>query len=78
MRVRELGFRWGSCSPKEALNFHWRTILLPAWAIDYIIVHELVHLHEPHHNEPFWQRVEEVMPDYAERKQWLEENGSKF
>lgn len=76
--VRRLGFRWGSCSPKGGLNFHWRTILLPPEIIDYIVVHELVHLSVPYHNPEFWHRVERVIPDYVQRKCWLSENGGSL
>lgn len=72
--VKDLGFRWGSCGKDATLNFHWRTILLPPRIIEYIVVHELSHLHEPHHTPEFWLRVERAMPDFAARKQWLAEN----
>lgn len=78
IKVQPLGYRWGSCSHTDILYFHWRTMLLPSPIIDYIIVHELVHLHEHRHNHPFWERVERAMPDYAARKRWLAENGSRF
>ena len=60
------------------LNFHRRTILLPPKIIDYIVVHELVHLREPRHNAEFWSRVERIIPDYSLRKMWLLENGGKM
>ncbi len=78
IKVQALGYRWGSCGRSEVLYFHWRVILLPAPIIDYIVVHELVHLHEHNHSAAFWQRVERAMPDYIERKRWLAENGSRF
>ncbi|MBV9019466.1 MAG: M48 family metallopeptidase [Chloroflexi bacterium] len=78
IKVQSLGYRWGSCGRNEVLHFHWRTMLFPFPIIDYIVVHELVHLHEPRHNRAFWQRVEQAMPDFAERKQWLAENGSRY
>src|SRR6266487_4979072 len=78
IKVQSLGYRWGSCSHSDTLYFHWRTMLLPPPIIDYIVVHELVHLHERRHNRPFWERVERAMPDYAARKRWLAENGSRF
>jgi predicted metal-dependent hydrolase len=52
-----------------------RTILLPPRAIDYVVVHELVHLLEPHHTPEFWRRVERALPDFDSRKQWLAEQG---
>ncbi len=77
IEVRDLGYRWGSCGVR-AVHFHWRTILLPPRIIDYVIVHELAHVHEPHHGEAFWMRVERAMPDYEERKRWLAVNGAAF
>lgn len=76
--VTDLGFRWASCSPRKRITVNWRVMQLPAGIIDYIVVHELVHLIEPKHDQNFWQRVERVLPDFLERKQWLAENGSDF
>ena len=76
--VRELGYRWGSCGPRGNLNFHWRVVCLPPRIVEYVVVHELVHLVEPHHGTEFWRRVERVIPDYAARKRWLAENGNRF
>lgn len=73
--VQDLGYRWGSCGKGHRLYFHWKTILLPARIAEYVVVHELAHLHEPHHTPEFWQRVERAMPDNARRKDWLAEHG---
>lgn len=73
--VRDLGYRWGSCGKGEKLYFHWRSILLPPSIVEYVVVHELVHLRVAHHTTDFWLRVERAMPDFAERKQWLAERG---
>lgn len=75
MRVQDLGYRWGSCGKGNWLYFHWKTILLPARIAEYVVVHEIAHLHEPHHNPAFWLRVERAMPDYAQRRDWLAEHG---
>jgi hypothetical protein len=77
IEVRDLGFRWGSCGKTGAVNFHWATILLPATIVEYVIVHELVHLHEANHTPEFWRRVERALPDYAPRKFWLAEHGGR-
>jgi predicted metal-dependent hydrolase len=75
VKVQDLGYRWGSCGKGEWLYFHWKTILLPARIAEYVVVHEIAHLHEPHHAPAFWLRVERAMPDYAQRKAWLAEHG---
>jgi len=38
------------------LFFNWRLLQLPVRLADYVIVHELVHLQEPHHGSEFWSR----------------------
>ncbi|TCO82696.1 hypothetical protein EV699_10488 [Plasticicumulans lactativorans] len=75
VKVQELGYRWGSCGKGDWLYFHWKTILLPARIAEYIVVHEIAHLHQPHHTPEFWLRVERALPDYAQRKAWLAEHG---
>ena len=76
--VQDLGFRWGSCGKGDRVYFHWKTILLPPRVIEYVIVHELVHLSEAHHTPAFWTRVERVLPDFAARKRWLLENAAEW
>jgi len=75
VRVQELGYRWGSCGKGGWLYFHWKTILLPARIAEYVVVHEIAHLHEPHHTPAFWRRVERALPDFAQRRDWLSEHG---
>lgn len=78
IKVRELGARWGSCTDNKNLCFHWRVAMLPPEIIKYLLVHEMIHLLEPSHNQLFWQKLEQVIPDYLEKKQWLAYNGVKF
>ncbi len=75
VKVQDLGYRWGSCGKGDWLYFHWKTILLPRPIAEYVVIHELVHLHHPHHTSAFWRRVERAMPDYTRRKQWLAGHG---
>lgn len=75
VKVQDLGYRWGSCGKGDWLYFHWKAILLPTRIAEYIAVHEIAHLIEPHHTPAFWRRVERAMPDYAQRKDWLAEHG---
>ena len=76
VKVQDLGYRWGSCGKGGWLYFHGKTILLPARIAEYVVVHEMAHLHAPHHSADFWRRLERAMPDYALRKDWLSRNGS--
>jgi predicted metal-dependent hydrolase len=75
VKIADLKYRWGSCTPKNNLNFNWRLIKAPIRVIEYIIVHELAHLLEANHTERFWQMVKTQIPDYIRAKEWLKENG---
>jgi len=66
--------RWGSCSVKGNLNFSWRLIMTPLAAVDYVIVHELVHLDEHNHSSCFWRKVRDLLPNYLQARQWLQAN----
>ena len=74
--VRELGRRWGSCSSSNGLSFHWKCVMAPLRVVDYIVVHELCHLHHRDHTAAFWNEVDKVLPGYRERKEWLRLNGA--
>jgi predicted metal-dependent hydrolase len=82
VKVNSATSRWGSCSvrtgttlspPKKNLNFSWRLIMADDDVVDYVVVHELAHLHEMNHSPRFWAVVERVLPDYRERKAKLRE-----
>jgi predicted metal-dependent hydrolase len=50
--------RWGSCTPSTGLiRLSHRLQPLPAWVVDYVLLHELVHLVEPTHSDHFWKLV---------------------
>lgn len=70
--VRPLGYRWGSCSSRGVLNIHWAVMQLPAVLVDYVLVHELAHMHEPNHSLAFWRKVARALPDYESRRERLE------
>lgn len=76
VEIRDLGYRWASCSPSGTLAFHWKCLMAPQTIIDYIIVHELCHLHHRDHTDAFWNEVDKVLPAYAERKEWLRRHGA--
>ena len=78
VRVQELGYRWGSCGKGAVVYFHWKTILLPPSIAEYVVVHELAHLHDPHHTPNFWRRLERAMPDYERRKERLAKHGAEM
>jgi predicted metal-dependent hydrolase len=50
--------RWGSCTPSEgSIRISTRLADMPGFVLDYVLVHELVHLLEADHGPRFWQEV---------------------
>ena len=68
--------RWGSCTKDKILNLNWKIIMAPMSVVDYVVVHELVHLGVQNHSQEFWQKMRVVLPDYESRKEWLRVHGS--
>ena len=76
--IRDQKSRWGSCSAKHNLNFNWKLIMAPPQVLDYVVIHELCHLHEFNHSARFWRLVENQMPEYEAWKKWLKGHGDEL
>lgn len=70
--VKKMKTKWGSC------NINVRRIWLnlelakyPAEILEYVLVHELTHLHERYHNARFRSLMSQFMPDWQERENRL-------
>jgi hypothetical protein len=74
--IRNQKSRWGSCSPSKTLSFNWRLIMAPPKVMDYVLIHELIHLQVLNHSLRFWKRVAQYDPDYATHRSWLKVQGS--
>lgn len=61
---RRLSKRWGSCTSENRLVINSELVKLSWSLIDYVVVHELVHIEHKNHSKAFWNRVEDLMPDY--------------
>ncbi len=76
--IRDQRQRWGSCAPDGTLRFNWRVMMLEASLIEYVIVHELVHLSVKNHSNDFWRMLASVLPDVEQRRQRLREAGKSL
>lgn len=76
VHVADLGHRWGSTRAPGQLNLHWATLQHRPRLIDYVLVHELAHLHVPHHGPDFWRLVARALPDQAQRREQLAHAGA--
>ncbi|MEI7430431.1 MAG: SprT family zinc-dependent metalloprotease [Betaproteobacteria bacterium] len=63
--------RWGSCSRRSGIRLNWRLIHFQRQVVDYVVIHELAHLHEMNHSPHFWAVVERFCPDYRQQREDL-------
>lgn len=67
--IRKMKTKWGACN-MEARRI-WLNLELakkPVQCLEYIVVHELVHLLERHHNETFSALMSEFLPQWKTRR----------
>jgi predicted metal-dependent hydrolase len=70
--VENQNSRWGSCTPSDrSIRLSSRLQGMPAWVIDYVLLHELAHLIEPGHTPAFWAWVDRY-PKAERAKGFLE------
>jgi predicted metal-dependent hydrolase len=75
LSIREQRTRWASCSRTGAMSFNWRLLLAPEPVLDYVVWHEVCHLHVMDHSSRFWALLGRHCPDYREHKRWLRRHG---
>ncbi len=68
--------RWGSASADGSIRLNWRLIHFKQSIIDYVVVHELSHLRVMDHSPRFWDTVRAVVPDYAQLRSQLKDEGA--
>lgn len=76
--IKKVKTLWGSCSAKGSLTFSARLALVPPRLLEYVVVHELVHMKHMDHSDRFWAEVERNLPDYKERRDELKKNGARY
>jgi hypothetical protein len=72
--IKKMKTQWGSCNSRKSQTwFNLELIKKPHRCIEYVVVHELLHLKEDNHNEEFVRLMEENYPQWRERKKELNE-----
>jgi len=74
IRVKNQKHLWGSCSKDGTINLNWHLIYAPKAVLEYAVLHELCHLKHRTHGPEFWAFLKKIMPDYEDRKAWLDGN----
>lgn len=73
-KFRRMKTRWGTCSIQRKRI--WLNIQLaekPPECLEYVVTHELTHLHEAGHNKRFWNLMDRFYPEWRRAKQLLKE-----
>ena len=73
--IRNQRSRWGSCSSQGNLNFNCLLMLVPPEVLDYVVVHELLHIIVRLHNDEFKALLTRYLPDWRETKRELNLRG---
>lgn len=70
--IQRMKTRWGSCN-SQAKTIRLNTDLgrKSPECLEYIVVHEMIHILEPTHNERFQAYMSHFMPDWKHRRQVL-------
>lgn len=68
--------RFGSCSSTGTISLNMALMLTPEWVRDYVVIHELCHLHHMDHSARFWAEVRQFCPRAEEARRYLRTYGS--
>lgn len=72
VHVQHMKTKWGSCSPERgSIRLNTELAKKPPGCLEYIVLHELVHLLEPTHNDRFKALMRTFMPEWEDRRREL-------
>ena len=73
--LKDTSSRWGSCTASGNLAFSWRLVMAPRFVQDFVVAHEVAHLHHMNHSQQFWSLVSDLTPQMDEAMLWLRRDG---
>jgi predicted metal-dependent hydrolase len=63
--VQKMKTKWGSCNPRHrSIRLNTELAKKPIECLEYIVVHEMVHLLERHHNDRFRELMDRLLPQW--------------
>jgi len=72
-RIQRMKTKWGSCSRAGRILFNLELAKKPVQCVEYLVVHELVHLLEPHHDDRFTDLMDRHLPNWKSLRSILNE-----
>jgi hypothetical protein len=64
-QVKQMKTKWGTCNiEKKKILINLELAKKPLHCLEYIVVHEMIHLLERHHNDRFLSLIEKYMPKW--------------
>lgn len=69
--LRPMTRKWGSCSTRGSITLNTALYYVPHHLMEYVVVHELVHMLVFNHGPEFWSKMGEFLPDYEAREREL-------
>ncbi len=70
--IKKMKTRWGSCNKRKGyLNFNVKLIQKPLKGVEYVVVHELVHLIYANHGREFYNTLGSILPDWKNARETL-------
>ena len=74
-RIKTMKTRWGTCNVQaRRIWLNLELIKQPPHCLEYVVVHELVHLLERQHNARFWQYMTQFMPNWQQYQRELNQH----
>jgi predicted metal-dependent hydrolase len=72
--LQRMKTKWGGCNHKAAnIRLNTELVKKPKDLLEYVVVHEMLHLREPTHNERFMAQLAQHFPTWRESRAELNE-----
>lgn len=74
VKVKRQKTIWGSCNSNRKIYINSKISMCPPEFIEYIMWHEISHLHHMNHSTNFYKQLKKYCPDYMAHKTWLKKH----
>ncbi|KTD08065.1 M48 family metallopeptidase [Legionella jamestowniensis] len=72
--IKSMKTRWGSCNiSAHRIWLNLRLMTKPLACLEYVVIHEMIHLIEKNHNKRFYTLMDKFLPDWRHRQMLLEQ-----